>query len=325
MKKTALILAPFNSIQIAELNGSDPDMDFIRCSSSTLTDDLIQKAEIIAGIPSQEWLMKAGSLKWLQLASAGADNIMKLLPLLPPDLKVTNAAGAYGTTVSEHMLALILALMRHLDSAFRSQQQREWKKYFANASVEGSAALIIGMGDIGSHLGRKLRALGARVTGVRRTVSSDDGKSALCEGIADEVYGMKDLDRLIPMADIVALCLPDTFETQGILSRDRIARMRSNAIVVNAGRGSAIDQDALVEALREKRIAAAGLDVTIPEPLPADNPLWSLDNVILTAHNAGGLSLATTLNKVFCIFTENLTRYRQGLPLMHRVDRERGY
>ena len=166
---------------------------------------------------------------------------------------------------------------------------------------------------------RRAKAMGAkRIVGVRRSDKPGD----LCY---DEMYTFSQLDRVLPQAEILVMALPSTPETVGILSRERIALLPPDAIVVNVGRGTAVDQDALMEALNAGRIAGAALDVMVPEPLPADHPLWETKNLLLTTHISGNMSLGLTCDLDVELFCEDLENYAAGRPLERLVDRKRGY
>ena len=207
------------------------------------------------------------NLKWVQSWNAGVDPY--LAPgVLPRGVRLTSAVGAYGPAVSEHMLAMLLAIYKRLP-AYRDQQRAHiWADLGPVGSLAGKTVLVGGAGDIGRHFARLVRALGAqRVIGLRR--------SAGCpvEGF-DEIYGLGALDGLLPQADVVALALPHTPETAGLMSKARLLAMRPGAVLLNAGRGSAVDCTALAEVLCSGRLLGAGLDVTDPEPLPPGHPLW---------------------------------------------------
>ena len=312
-----LHMAPDKWLRMSE---SAPEIEFLDLQSGELLPETLAKIQAVFGGLRPEQLARANSLMWIQLGSAGADRIADEKLYAGRDIVLTNATGAFGISVSEHMLAMILTLLRNLPDYVRNHDRHIWKKQKALGSVYGARALVIGLGDIGLHLAVSLHAMGAQVTGIRRNPSLFEKPDCV-----ESVSGPEGIDEVIREADIVALCLPATAETTGILSAARIDRMKSRAIVVNAGRGSAIDQEALVRALEEGRIGGAGLDVTVPEPLPEDHPLWKLPQVLITPHAAGGDSLPLISDRVFDIFMENLERARRGAPLGNVVDRSRGY
>lgn len=280
----------------------------------------IADCEVLYGYYPASILKKAEKLRWFATASAGVDPFLDdAVWAHPKQTVLTNSAGSYGITISEHMLMVILMLMRRQMEYTEVTRAREWKNVGAVRSICGSRITIVGMGDIGTNLARRVKALGAaHVCGVRRTLKMGDPAF-------DEVKTLDQLAEAVKDADVVALCVPGTKETQGLLSKEIIDGLDSKTFVVNVGRGSAIDQPALVAALNEGRIAGAALDVMTPEPLPVDDPLYDAKNVILTPHISGNMSLGLTCDINVDMFCANLERYFKGEPLLHVVDRSIGY
>ena len=274
-------------------------------------------ADIVIGNPPAALVPELKNLKLLQLNSAGNDNYDTAIRAVP-GARLCNASGAYGLALSEHMLCGLLMLMRKMHLYGESQSRCSWDSHGGIRSVWGSRLLVLGLGDVGTKFAQRVKALGAYVIGVKRT----PGAKPDC---VDELYTTEQLDELLPTVDAVCMSLPNTPATQGILSRERIALMRPNAFVLNVGRGSAIDQAALVEALNAERLGGAALDVMTPEPLPADDPLWKAKNCIITPHVAGGFRLGETKVLVLEIARRNLKAFLAGEPLGSEVDLERGY
>ena len=268
-------------------------------------------ATVVLGNPPAAALKGSPRLKWLQTRSAGVD-AYTAPGLLPEGAVLTSASGAYGHSVSEHMLAMLLALMKRLP-AYRDQQSRAcWKDLGPARTLSGSRVLVVGTGDLGSSFAVLCKALGATTAGVRR----DPSKPAA--GL-DLMYGFEHLDALLPSADVVALMLPRSPETDGLFDRERLLRMKEDAILLNGGRGSVVDCAALARVLAESRLWGAGLDVTDPEPLPPDHPLWAQPRALITPHTAGGDHLADTPRRVAAIALDNLGRYLRGEPLRNRA------
>ena len=196
---------------------------------------------------------------------------------------------------------------------------KKWTRYSPIRSINGSHIVMLGIGDIGTNTARRMKALGATLTGVCRSGKSKE------EDLFEKVVTIGEIESVIGQADLLVMSLPETPETRGILSRKRIALMKKSAYVVNVGRGSSIDQDALIEALKEGKLAGAALDVMTPEPLPVDHPLWSCPNTIITPHISGGISLGLTSDLAVEMFCNDLKKYAKGEKLEHLVDKVHGY
>ena len=263
-------------------------------------------------------LKEAPMLKWYCCSYAGVD------PYQPPfrfpeGVLLTNSSGAYGVTISEHIMMVTLMLQRRMLDYAQIVRDRGWTNDLPVRSIQGSHLTLLGTGDIGTTFAQRAKALcPASVTGVNRSGRVPDP-------VYDRVMPMAELDRVLPETDILVMSLPSTPETVGVLSRERLALLPESAILVNVGRGSAIDQDALMDALNAGRLAGAALDVMTPEPLPADHPLWTTKNLLITPHVAGNMTLGYTCNKTVSMFCDDLENYAEGRPLKHLVDLKRGY
>ena len=279
--------------------------------------EAIADFEVVFGYIPPELLPGARELRWLCAASAGVDQYLDDALWPRPDCLLTNSSGAYGPAISEHIIMVLLMLLRRMPAYQAALSRREWPSFTPIRSIAGSRVVILGTGDIGSHTARRLKALGAQVTGVCR--SGRAGEPAF-----ERVLPAAALDGVLPEADALVMALPATAETAGLLSRERIALLPPRAYVVNVGRGSAVDQEALVEALEAGRLAGAALDVMTPEPLPADHPLWTCPNTIITPHVSGNMALGLTCDLDVEMFCQDLSRYAAGAPLARLVDRKRG-
>ena len=235
-----------------------------------------------------------------------------------PDCLLSNSSGAYGPAIAEHIVMVLLMLLRRMPEYQSAMAERAWPCLTPIRALTGSRVVVLGTGDVGRSAARRLKALGASVTGVCRSGRSEDPAF-------DRVLPVGQLNELLPQADALVMALPATAETAGVLSRERIALLGPQALVVNVGRGSAIDQPALVEALTARRLAGAALDVMEPEPLPPDHPLWQCPNTILTPHVSGNMALGLTCDLDVDMFCRDLGRYAAGEPLENLVDRSRGY
>ena len=311
-----LVLLPLNERQKEKLEKNFRQVTFCYCDPKKLTKEEIAQAEVILGNVPPLLLSWARSLKWLQLNNAGTEGYCD--GSLPRGVILTNATGAYGLAISEHMVGMLFALQKKLNLYQRNQLAHTWKWEGHVRVIEGSRVLVVGLGDIGTAFARKMKALGCRTVGIKRR----DGRKP--EGV-DDLYTLERLEQQLPKADIVALSLPGNADTYHLLSRERMAMLKKNAVILNVGRGMTLDTYALTDALREGRIAGAALDVTDPEPLPEDHPLWSMENVIITPHVSGGFSLPETLEQILDICIANLECYLVGRPLRNIVDFETGY
>ena len=277
-----------------------------------LAPELFQQTTILFGFVPPDRLRRFSHLKWVQSWNAGVDSY--LAPgVLPEGAMLTSAAGAYGPAVSEHMLAMLLALYKRLPTYRDQQSSHIWADRGPVSTLHGKTVLIGGAGDIGRHFALLARALGAsRILGLCRSARDVQG--------FDQVYALDALDMLLPKADVVALALPHAPETVRLLDRRRLMRMKPRAVLLNAGRGSAVDCAALAELLSAGHLLGAGLDVTDPEPLPPDHPLWDAPNVLITPHTAGGYNhMQLTLDRIRALFLDNLKRYVAGEPLRNRM------
>lgn len=274
-------------------------------------------AEALLGYFPVSHLKSLKNLKWHQVPSAGVDSLCSDI-YYDDSVVLTNCSGAFGIAIAEYMLTGVLMLMRSMPAYMKKQNAHLWQEDKITRTIYGSAIAVVGMGDIGSSFASRAKAMGAYIRGVKRTPSAPNE-------IFDEVYLTKDLKKAVQGADAVVMSLPGTKETRHILSREIIDSMDEKTIIVNCGRGITIDENALTDALREKRIAGAVLDVFETEPLPKDSPLWDMENVILTPHISGRDTTPVNAEKIFEIFKENLKRFIENKPLMNVVDRKIGY
>lgn len=278
--------------------------------------EALRNAEVVFGNPSPEQLRGADKLRWIQLCSAGADQYTG--DVLPDGVCLTNASGAYGPSIGEYMICMAMNLMLDLPAYRDRQRLHQWDRSGKIRHIPGSVALSVGFGDIGREFAKRYHALGGQVIGVKRT-------PGIRPDYLDELHTSDDLDELLPRADVVALSLPSTDKTHHLFGRAEFAKMKKGALLINAGRGTAVDTDELNLALRAGKLGGAALDVTDPEPLPADHPLWDAPNTIITPHVAGGWNVPENFERIIEIFLDNLNRYLRGEPMKNRVNIARGY
>jgi len=280
----------------------------------------VERAQVTLGVPGEtpealrELVSRAAGLRWVQGTAAGMGQLVRAAALSAADLDrvtFTSSVGVHATQLAEWAILGLLAFTKDLSRLQRDKAARRWDHY-AVRELAGQRLLVVGLGHIGREVARCARALGMRVTGVRRTPDERD-----LEWV-DRTAPTADLADLVRQADAVVLALPATVETQGLFTADLIDALPERAVLVNVGRGSTIDEPALVAALREGRLSGAALDVTETEPLPADSPLWDLENVLLSPHTA---ALSTRENeRITELFCDNLRRFQKGEPLRNEVD-----
>jgi len=258
-------------------------------------------------------------LRWVQTVSAGVDR-MDFEELRRRGIPLTNSSGIHANNIAEHIMSLMLAFARKLPYLVREQEQHRWSSEVGRISsfeITGQTLLVLGLGKIGEQLAVRGKGMQMRVIATRRRIEIDR------ESVADEVFPLSALAERIGEADHVAITLPLTRDTEGLFSAALIEKMKPGAYLYNIGRGSIIDQDALIAALQSRRLGGAGLDVTTPEPLPADSPLWDLDNVIITPHTSG--SSPKLMERAVALWSDNLRRFLDGKPLRNVVDLDAGY
>ena len=309
MSEYILNLLPLHEGEREEFESIAPGAVHVYARSSTATPEQIAAATVIFGWPRPEVLKGAASLKWFQTMWAGTD---EYAGMLPDGVLFTSSSGSNSRSVAEHMLTSMLALCRRLPTYLDSQRAHVWKDEGPMKTILGGTVLVAGAGHVGGDFAKLCQGLGARTIGLKRNVT---GPAA---GF-DEVRAMDELDALLPRADVVALTLPHSTQTAGLMNAARIARMKDDAILISAGRGSVLDQDALAAAMKAGKLWGAALDVTDPEPLPADSPLWDIPNLLLTPHVAGGMRLEITRRRCVEMAQENLRRYLAGEKLVNVV------
>ncbi|HXR24991.1 MAG TPA: D-2-hydroxyacid dehydrogenase [Candidatus Binataceae bacterium] len=328
-------LTPAEIKQLEQLSGGAEIVDR-RCRSQA---EMIEAAaggcDVLFSFRAPDALIRqAPGLKWIQFLSAGADHVMKGELHARPEIAITNASGIHSTPIAEYTIASMLAWSHGFHVTLRAQIRREWKRNWdfmdSVDSLRGKTLGVIGYGSIGRETARMGQALGMTVLALKRNPDERRDTGWSPPGIGDPEgliparwYGPDGYAEILRDSDFITVTLPATTATRRVIGRAEIAVMRPHAYLVNIGRGEVIDQEALIEALREKRIGGAGLDVFEREPLEPESPLWDLENAILTPHMSGSFK---GYNSACCeLFAENLGRFVKGEPLLNVVDRELGY
>lgn len=307
------VVMPVTDTHKAALKKAAPNAEFTFGKNEAA----LKEADVIIGNIAPQKVKTLPKLRFLQLNSAGANTYCEP-GILPDGVALTNATGAYGIAISEHILATLLFLMKHLPTYYDQGKAHCWKDAGPVRTLYGSTVAVIGFGDIGRHFGRIAKAMGAYVLGVRR-------RSSDLVPEADEMGTFALLGDILARADVVVSCLPDTPATQGLYTEKRFFGMKQGALFINIGRGNAVDQDALKKALQSGHLAGAAIDVATPEPLPESDPLWEAPNLLVTPHVSGGYHAQSTWDAIIAISCRNLEHFIKGEPLENIVDRETGY
>ncbi len=263
----------------------------------------------------------ANKLRWIHSPAAAVHQLM-FPELIQSSVLLTNSTGIHGPVVAEHAIAVLLAMAKRLPQAMQYQARREWSQdqlwhdRHRPREVADATVAVVGMGGIGREFTARAKALGMKVFAVRE--NPDKGT----EG-ADAVFSSTQIDEVLPQADYVLLCTPVTPATTGIINAARLSKMKTDAYLINVGRGPLVDEPALLQALKDRRIAGAALDVFVEEPLPSDSAFWSLDNLLITPHTAAVTD--RLWERHYRLIVENLKRFLAGQPLLNQVDKNRGY
>ena len=300
-----------------------PRLDVVQRDGYEGVEDDLREAEIVFTISLRaEQLALARKLRWVYAATAAVHQF--LFPeMVASEVVLTNAREVHGPVVAEHVMALMFALAKRIAQAVRLQQMGMWGQdeiwnHRPRPRELAEATLgLIGLGSIGRAVARMAAALGMKVIAVREHADREKPVEVAA------IFPPAALDDLLGQSDYVVMAAPLTSSTRGMMNADRLRAMKPEACLINVGRGLQVDEKALVEALRQRKIAGAALDVFAQEPLPADSPLWGLDNLLITPHTG---SLTEKLwERHYALFSDNLRRYLAGEPLLFMVDKRKGY
>lgn len=332
-----LVLVQFSEELIAQLQEVSPRLH-INVLKANKPDEIPleiwQKVEILYTenvLPDSD---QVPNLKWIQFHWAGLDRLLHEPVIKKSDLIITSLSGGASPQVAEFVMSMVLALGHHLPETFDLQQKGEWPKdrmkRFIPQEVSTSTVGIVGYGSIGREIGRMLNAFGATILATKRDLMSlqDNGYSIENRGdppgdFVRRFYPAQAIKSMLKECDFVVISVPLTNETKGMIGEEELGSMKPTAFLINASRGSVINQPALVNALTERKIRGAALDVFELEPLPPEHALWKLPNVIITPHIAGISNQYD--QRAMALFSDNLQRYLKSQPLLNQVSLERGY
>jgi phosphoglycerate dehydrogenase-like enzyme len=276
---------------------------------------------IDARFATPEFLKAAPNLVWVQAMSAGVDRYVALPGIANDDkLVLTNMKGVHGPAIADHVFAMLLSQTRDLRFFAGEQAGSRWTREGSGTrpvALQGQTLLVVGLGGIGSEVAQRAHGFGMKVIATRRNAATPSPEWI------EHVGPPEELAALLPQADVVVVCVPLTKETERLFDAKALGLMKSTAYFVNIARGKVVDTAALVAALQAKKLAAACLDVTDPEPLPKESPLWAMKNVVITPHVASDAAL--TDERSWALFKENLRRFAAGEKLENVVDKKAGY
>lgn len=292
-----------------------PDATVTTCEESELGQHLPTADILIAWgfINIDEHLPNAPRLRWIHALSAGVEKILSPMVAEAP-IQLTNVRGIHGIPMSEHVFGMMLAFSRSIAGFARQQQDAVWKR-LSLTELYNKTLCIVGLGSIGREIAKRAKAFNMRIVATKQTMTQ--------ELFVDELCPPSELDRLLDEADYVVLTVPETPDTVGLFSYERICRMKESAVLINVARGTVVSAEGLAQALTEKKIAGAALDVFESEPLSESSPLWKMDNVLITPHCAAVSPLY--LDRAMQCFCENLTLYMNNKTMINLIDKERGY
>ncbi|MCJ8014390.1 D-2-hydroxyacid dehydrogenase [Paenibacillus sp. KQZ6P-2] len=310
--------------QIHQIEEAAPGFKVIIKKKNELGPEQVKNAEIIVGWSktiAEYVLQEDSNVKWVQTWSAGVDTL-PLERLRDKGILLTNSSGVHAIPISESILAMMLSFSRQMHVAVRQQLKKKWQPNLTApglqtlGEINGKTLVIVGVGEIGRETARLAKAFGMRVIGVRRSDKP--------EPHVDQMYTMESLHEALGQGDYIVNVLPLTEETHHMFNAAAWNAAKKGACFINAGRGPTVDTSSLLEALNSGHISGAGLDVFEEEPLPAEHPLWEMEQVIITPHVAGSTDRYT--ERVVDIFTENVRAYAQGQKPPHNlVDYKRMY
>ena len=318
MRKRAAVLQELTEAQRERIRAAAEGHGFEIRFFSTAEEDpaYLNEAEVLFGHLPQT-AKTAKGLKWICTPFAGVDQFLTENAFANPEAALTNSSGAYGVTIAEHTVMLLLNILRRQPEYRRLVDAHEWRRDLTVRSVKGSRITLLGTGDIGQETARRLKAFApAGLTGVNRSGRDPGG--------FDRIVTANEWEKVLPETDVLIISLPGTKEAFHMVGAKQLALLPDGAVIINVGRGTVIDQEALIRELKSGRLSA-GLDVFEKEPLAKDDPVWDTPNLLITPHTAGNMTLAHTVEKTVEQFLEDLENYCAGRPLKHLVDRTKGY
>ncbi|MES1039998.1 D-2-hydroxyacid dehydrogenase [Peribacillus simplex] len=316
-KRKLIISQNLNELLLQKIKELVPEWTVITGRSPEIWRNHIADAEVIAGWKAEMSVsIDASKVKWIQTWSAGV-NALPLENLEQKNVQITTANGVHAYPISETIFALMLALTRKVDTYIKQQQTKTWHHAYMKQEIHEKTIGIIGVGKIGKETAKIAKAFGMTVLGMRHSDKSEE--------FVDEMFTQEHLNDLLPRCDYIVVTLPLTPKTKNMFGKKEFNLMKRSAFFINIGRGNLVIQNELVQALMDKEIAGAGLDVFETEPLPENSQLWELDNVIITPHTSGNTEFYDQ-RLIHDIFMPNLKNYLNGKkPSTNLLDYKKGY
>lgn len=317
-KKLKVLIPTTKPDDLAELKAAAPEAELVECRDEAEALEQARDAVASYGFITPRVIRAGQALEWVQQPSAGVEQLMEIPELVQGKITLTNMQRVFGPPIADQALGYLLAFTRSLALFVREQPSQEWRPRRPEVVLDelaGKTMLVIGLGGTGSEIARRACAFGMRVL-------ATDPKVLERPLFVEELHRPDAFPALLPRADVVASAVPLTKVTRKLIDAKAIAMMKPGVLLINVSRGGVVDTDALVAALDSKQVAAAGLDVTDPEPLPKGHPLWSR-NVIITPHSAG--QSPGSDRRRHEVFRENLRRFAAGQMLLNVVDKAVGY
>ena len=313
-----LILNPISDRQKSFITRVAPAADIITAELRDAAGPMVNSDILVAwGFNNiRPFYGQAKSLRWIHALTAGVEALIFPETQQNPVL-ISNSKGIHGVPMAEHVLGLMLSFTRRLPQLYRQQLQHQWKRPPLGElqEINGKTMAIVGLGAIGHEIAKKAKAMDMRVIAAKREMTQ--------EPFVDRLYRPEQLLEMLSEADFVVVTLPLTDATQNLFGREQFAAMKPTAFFINVSRGGVVQEDQLIAALQENRLAGAGLDVFVEEPLPETSPLWDLPNVLITPHLAA--ISPVYLDRALQLFAENLAAFMAGRPLPTLIDKQRGY
>lgn len=315
--KKVLVTVPFSVEQKERLANVYSDLEFTFIHDVKVTSEILLEADALIGNVSVSLLGDKNNLEWIQLNSSGADAYAKP-GAVPENTVLTCATGAYGLAISEYMVGMLMVMMKKVPTYLKLQEKGVWQKQGMVKSPYGKRILLVGTGNIGIEFAKRMRAFGCTLVGVRN-------RADICPPELDEIHSVSELKEQVALADVIALSLPGTDACYHLFDREILNCCKEGAYLMNVGRGTAIDTAELLNPEVSGRFAGIWLDVCETEPLPDNDPLFFVPNMLITPHITGGYHLAETTENILDISIQNMKAWHDDGQFVHLVSRKDGY